>query len=86
MNDGMAIGLISEMLRMALALTWPLFAVILGVGLLISVMQVVTQIQDPSVAFVPKLVVFGVVLVMLAPWMLGKLTGFGIAMFARLAQ
>jgi hypothetical protein len=39
MNDGMAIGLISEMLRMALALTWPLFAVILGVGLLTSVMH-----------------------------------------------
>lgn len=86
MNDGMAISLISEMLRMALVLTWPLFAMILGVGLLISVLQVVTQVQDPSIAFVPKLVVFGAVLTMLAPWMIGKLTGFGVAMFARLAQ
>jgi flagellar biosynthetic protein FliQ len=47
---------------------------------------VVTQVQDPSIAFVPKLVIFGVVLALLAPWMLGKLTAYGIAMFARIAH
>ncbi len=67
-------------------LTLPLLAVILLVGLLVSVLQVVTQVQDPSIAFVPKLVVFGIVLALLAPWMLSKLTGFGVTMFARLAQ
>jgi flagellar biosynthetic protein FliQ len=54
------------------------------VGLIVSVLQVVTQIQDPSIAFVPKLIAFGAALVLLAPWMLDELTGFGIAMFARL--
>lgn len=82
----MALGLLSQLLRLALVLSLPLLGVILIVGLLVSVLQVVTQVQDPSIAFVPKLVLFVVVLVLLAPWMLEKLIAFGIAMFARLSQ
>lgn len=86
MTSDSALALISELLRMALVLTLPLMAVILVSGVLISIIQVVTQVQDPSIAFVPKLVIFGVVLALLAPWMLGKLTAYGIAMFARIAH
>jgi len=86
MNNDSVLGLISELLKLAFVLSLPLLAVILITGLLISVLQVVTQVQDPSIAFVPKLVCFGVVLALLAPWMLSKLTGYGVAMFARLAQ
>jgi len=86
MTSDAALGLMAETLRLGLLLSLPLLGVILAVGLLISVLQVVTQLQDPSIAFVPKLIVFAVVLALLAPWMLGKLTGFGVALFARLAQ
>jgi flagellar biosynthetic protein FliQ len=86
MNNDMTLGLVAELLRLALLLCGPLMAVILAVGLFISVLQVVTQVQDPSIAFVPKLMVFGVVLLLLAPWMLDRLTAFGVAMFTRLAQ
>jgi flagellar biosynthesis protein FliQ len=86
MNSDNVLGLLSELLKLALVVALPLLAVILLVGLLTSVLQVVTQVQDPSIAFVPKLVVFGIVLALLAPWMLDKLTGFGVAMFVRLAQ
>ncbi|MET0534882.1 MAG: flagellar biosynthetic protein FliQ [Steroidobacter sp.] len=86
MNSDIALSLISELLQLALLISLPLLAVILIVGLLVSVVQVVTQVQDPSVAFVPKLIVFGLVLVLIAPWIVGRLTGFGVAMFARLAQ
>ena len=86
MDSGAVLSLMSETLKVGLVLSLPLLAVILVVGLVISVLQVVTQIQDPSIAFVPKLVLFVVVLALLAPWMLSKLTGFGVAMFARLAQ
>jgi flagellar biosynthetic protein FliQ len=86
MNSDVAVGLVSEMLKMALVLSLPLLAVILIVGLVVSVLQVVTQVQDPSIAFVPKLVLFGIVLALLAPWMIGRLTAYGTAMFARLGQ
>jgi flagellar biosynthesis protein FliQ len=84
MNSDTALALTSELLKQGLVLSLPLLAVILLVGLLISVIQVVTQVQDPSISFVPKLVCFVVMLALLAPWMLHRLTAFGVAMFARL--
>lgn len=86
MNSDVVLDLTSELLKQALTLSLPLLAVILIVGVIISVIQVITQIQDPSIAFVPKLVLFGVVLAFLAPWMLNRLTAYGVAMFARLAH
>ncbi|HKU13570.1 MAG TPA: flagellar biosynthetic protein FliQ [Steroidobacteraceae bacterium] len=86
MNSDHVLGLVSELLKLALVVALPLLAVILLVGLLVSVLQVVTQVQDPSIAFVPKLVVFGITLALLAPWMLDKLTAYGVSMFVRLAQ
>jgi flagellar biosynthetic protein FliQ len=81
-----ALGLISELLKLAFVVSAPLLVAILVVGLAISVLQVVTQVQDPSIAFVPKLGVFAVVLALLAPWMLSRLVTFGTAMFLRIAQ
>lgn len=86
MNSDVALGLMSELLKLGLLLSLPLLATILVVGLAISVLQVVTQVQDPSIAFVPKVVLFAIVLALLAPWMLDEVTGFGVAMFSRLAQ
>lgn len=86
MNSDMVLSLVSELLKAALLLTLPLLAVILIVGAGISVLQVITQVQDPSIAFVPKLVVFGLMLALLGPWMLGRLVAYGVSMFARLAQ
>lgn len=54
MNSDIVLGLVSELLKLAMVLSLPLLAVILVVGLSISVLQVVTQIQDPSISFVPK--------------------------------
>jgi flagellar biosynthetic protein FliQ len=86
MSTDVVLGLTAELLKLALLLSLPLLTVILVVGLLISVIQVVTQVQDPSIAFVPKLVIFAVALAFVAPWMVGRLTAFGTAMFVRIAQ
>lgn len=86
MNSEVALGLMSQMLKLALLLSLPLLGVIVLVSILISVLQVVTQVQDASIAFVPKLVLFVVVLALLGPWMLDKLVGYGVSMFARLAH
>jgi len=86
MNVDIALSLTSELLKQALVLCLPLLLAILVVGLVVSVLQVVTQVQDPSIAFVPKLVCFVVVLGLLAPWMLHRLTAFATAMFLRIAQ
>ena len=46
------------------------------VGLLISVAQVVTQVQEMSLTFVPKLLTAGIAIVMFGPWMLKKIGQF----------
>lgn len=86
MSGDDALAMMSELLRMGLILSLPLLGVILLTGVLTGVLQVVTQVQDASIAFVPKIVVFAIVLALLAPWMLEQLTAFALAMFARLAQ
>jgi len=86
LNSDIALGLMSQMLKLALLLSLPLLGVIVLVSLLISVLQVVTQVQDASIAFVPKLVLFVVVLGLVGPWMLDKLVGYGVSMFERLAH
>jgi flagellar biosynthesis protein FliQ len=86
MNGDSAVGLMAELLKVAALLSLPLLLTILVVGLVVSILQVVTQVQDASIAFVPKLISFAIVLALLAPWMLERLSAFGVAMFARLAQ
>jgi flagellar biosynthetic protein FliQ len=86
MSSDIALTLTYEVLKQALMLGLPLLLAILLIGLLISVIQVVTQVQDASISFVPKFIAFLIVSGLLAPWMLGRLTAFGVQMFARLAQ
>ena len=73
MNGDVALAMVAELLRLGVLLCMPLLGIVLLVGLLVSVLQVVTQLQDPSIAFVPKLAAFVVALVLLAPWMLERL-------------
>lgn len=59
----------------------PLLLVILLVGVLINVIQVVTQIQEMSLSFIPKLIAACLVLSLLGGWMLRKLLAFCMALF-----
>lgn len=54
----------------------PLLAVILLVGLIVSVLQALTQINENTLSFVPKLVFSGLTLVVTGPWMLATLTDY----------
>ena len=86
MSHDAALQMLSELFKLALMLCTPLLAVILVVGLVVSVLQVVTQVQDPSIAFVPKLVAFVIALILLAPWMMSRLTSYASSLLARLGQ
>ena len=54
----------------------PMLLVILVTGLLISILQALTQINEATLSFVPKLVLSSLVLVLAGPWMLSNLTDF----------
>jgi len=86
MTPDTALQLLSDLFKLGLLLCAPLLAVILIVGLVVSVLQVVTQVQDPSVAFVPKLVLFVGALILLGPWMLSRLISYAGNLLARLGS
>ena len=70
------VDLLREAFVVALKLAGPLLLVSLGVGLLISLFQAATQIQEQTMTFVPKLLIVGISLVLLAPWMIKVMTEF----------
>jgi flagellar biosynthesis protein FliQ len=56
------------------------------VGLLISIFQAATQINEMTMTFVPKILTVFVVLILTLPWAISNLTGFTTAMFDRIAN
>lgn len=64
----------------------PLLILALGVGLLVSVFQATTQIQEQTLAFIPKIVAVLVGIVFFGPWMLTQLTQFAISILQNLNQ
>ncbi len=73
--------LAQEALRTALMVAGPALLVSLIVGLMVSVFQVVTSLQDQTVAFVPKMIAVMIVVVATFPWMLRVLMQFTVRMF-----
>jgi flagellar biosynthetic protein FliQ len=67
-----------------LKLGGPPLMVALGVGLMISLLQAVTQINEATLAFVPKVLAIGVALVLLGPFMLSTLSDYTRILFDRL--
>jgi flagellar biosynthetic protein FliQ len=76
MTGDFATQLLTELLWTALLIAGPLLGLTLLVGLVISVFQVVTQVQEMSLVFVPKILAAVVALAVFGPWMLGKLVSF----------
>ncbi|TWL45014.1 hypothetical protein CHCC15337_2880 [Bacillus paralicheniformis] len=62
----------------------PLLALALLVGLIVSVFQATTQIQEQTLAFIPKIVAVLVGLVIFGPWMLSTILSFATELFSNL--
>ncbi len=76
MSQNEAAVLLEGALLVALKLGGPLLAASLVVGLVISLVQAVTQINESTLAFVPKLLALGATLVLLGPYMTAALEGY----------
>jgi len=84
MRADLSLQLLADLLWTALLISAPLLAVTLAVGLLISVVQVVTQVQEQSLTFIPKIIASVVVLVAFGPWMLKRLVGYSSSLIANI--
>lgn len=72
----MATDLIRQAIYIALQISAPLLVVAMVIGFGISVFQSVTQINEMTLTFVPKMLVFGILLGILFPWILKTMVSF----------
>lgn len=62
-------------------LTLPVLIVALAVGLIVSILQAVTQVQESTLTFVPKILAAGILLYFLLPWMMKVLIGYTLTLY-----
>jgi flagellar biosynthetic protein FliQ len=86
MTETVVLELGRNAVEITLLLALPLLAVSLVVGLVIGIIQAATQIHEPTVNFVPKLLALLAVLAVLGPWMLQNLVRFTAGIFMRLPE
>ena len=84
MDAGEAIDLCRRAVMLILVIGTPVLAAALVVGLIVSLLQAITQVQEYTLSFVPKILAVLVTLAVVGPWMLEKLVEFGREMFGRL--
>lgn len=75
-----------DLLTTAILLSLPAVAVSLAVGLLISVLQAVTSIQEQTMTFAPRIVAVAVVMILTLPWMIRIATAFTMRMMHHFLQ
>lgn len=81
-----AVDILRQTVLTSFALVSPILAAAIAIGLVVSLIQTVTSIQEQTLAFVPKLVGVGLVTVAVSGWMLKTLVEFTIQMFQRMAD
>ena len=76
MNDAQVLEIFVEAMALSAKLAGPLLGVALVVGVIVSLFQAVTQIQEMTLSFVPKVIGLGLVLLVAGNWMLRELVTF----------
>jgi flagellar biosynthesis protein FliQ len=76
MDQDTAINLASQAMSLAFKVAGPLLLGAMVVGLLVSIFQAVTQIQEQSLTLIPKIAVIAVIAVLLGPWMLDQMVAY----------
>jgi len=84
MNPELAVDIFKTTILFALYVVAPFLGVMLVVGLLTSLLQSVTSLQEPTLTFAPKLLALAGALLLLTPWLLRTLSEFTISFISRM--
>ncbi len=76
MSEAIVIEIGRQTIQVVLMVAFPMLAVSLVVGLVVSLFQVATSLQDVTLTFVPKIIAVGLTLIFSANWILRILTSF----------
>ncbi|MEZ5284210.1 MAG: flagellar biosynthetic protein FliQ [Vicinamibacterales bacterium] len=86
MSEALVVGIVRQAIETAVIVTLPMLMAGLLAGVLVSVFQTVTSIQDNVLAFIPRAMAIFVVFALAFPWMLRIVTGFAGALVRRLPE
>lgn len=86
MTPDVVIKLAEQSIYMIIIISAPILLIALGVGLIVSVFQAMTQIQEQTLAFVPKILAVFLSIVIFGPWMLTMLLDYTRDLFQQLPQ
>lgn len=86
MNEAVVLGLMKEALTVSFLVAAPVLGVTLVVGIVVSIIQAVTQVNEMTLTFVPKLIGVFVAMLIFGPWMMGTLLDFSAGLFANMAN
>jgi flagellar biosynthesis protein FliQ len=82
MNDAAVLQIALQAMLAAARISAPILLTALAIGLVVGLLQTVTQLQEATLTFVPKFVACGLVLLLSGSWMLRELTGFTQELFS----
>ena len=86
MNDAQVMAIAGEALWTALLVSAPILVVTLLIGVVVSVLQAMTQVNEATLTFVPKLLGVFAVSAVMGPWMVGTMVQYTHRLFATLPQ
>jgi len=85
MNEDIVIQLGQDALKTLAMLSAPLLLSTLVIGLVVSIFQALTQINENTLTFVPKMIVIAIILILAGPWMLDLLNSYTTNLFENIA-
>jgi len=85
MNPELAVDIFKTTIMFALYVVAPFLGITLVIGLIASLVQSVTSLQEPTLTFAPKLLALAAAMLLLTPWLLRSLSEFTISSIARMA-
>ncbi len=86
MSQDTVVSLATQAMTLAMEVAGPMLLVGLVVGLIVSLFQTVTQIQEQTLTFIPKIVGLALLIVVLGPWMLGQLVSYATNLYTSIPQ
>jgi flagellar biosynthesis protein FliQ len=86
MNQDVVVSLTMDAISIAMKIALPMLMAGLVVGLIVSIFQSVTQIQEQTLAFIPKIAALIAVMVLFGPWMLGQLELYTTSLWTSIPQ
>ncbi|MDT8716644.1 flagellar biosynthesis protein FliQ [Clostridium sp. 19966] len=86
MNENLLVGIVKDAITTGLLVSAPILIVSVVIGLLISIFQATTSIQEQTLTFVPKLIAIAVIGLIAGGWMLHKIMDFTVRIFDLITQ